>query len=209
MLSVGFLQYGCTTMTYLPSLGNARSFTASECDLVYEDHHPLEKAVLEQRVEMLKSLRQTLKDNPSLADKVLPSTGTIDSLGKNAIPLGSAATAIAGAFTDMAPSVMMANIIASISGETLGKITEARSEDKNQERLGICMPRKARNLVLIHGDDLLVINDKEGQSAKDLILEAKELKNAKTKTPGRNEGQAKEVDTKVDGTGEGKGPNQP
>jgi hypothetical protein len=117
--------------------------------------------------------------------------------------------AIAGAFTDISPSVMMANIISSSVVAGVGALGNIRSEDKTQDRYEICMPRKSRNLLLIRGNDLLIINDKEGQSAKDLILEAKELKNAKTKTPGRNEGQAKEVDNKVDGTGEGKGPNQP
>jgi hypothetical protein len=165
---------GCATTSYLPALSNAHSFKASDCDLVYSEHLPNNVAALAEQFNMVESLRRTLEKNPSLADKVLPSGGTVEALGKNSANIGLGLASVVSAFKD---NLSIASIIGSTVMGGLSTLGDMRSEDKTQRRVDVCMPKTAENIVFIHGEDVLIITGKKEVSQ--MISEANQARKMK------------------------------
>lgn len=134
---LAFAFTACATATYLPSLGNVKSY--QNCVPVYSWHRPASAAILEQQVNFAKTLKETLKENPSLLDKVV-SSSALDSLGKNAGAIGSATASIAGSFSDMNPSALLANVIGGVAVQGIQAMGNIRSETSDQDRGDVCYP---------------------------------------------------------------------
>lgn len=134
---------GCATTSYLPALGNV-SVPTRNCSPVYVRHTPSNVAMWETSYEAITKLKSIFKENNSIIEKMLPSGGTFDALGRNAAPIGLSMASIVEAFKD---NLSLASVIGSTVTAGLGTLTEARSEDKTQSRVDVCLPDDAKRIV--------------------------------------------------------------
>jgi hypothetical protein len=149
LFSVLFLSLlsGCASipgMNQFPALQNAKMY--SKCSPVYETHVP---GVVAQTAVLM----DALKKNPSMADKVLPVTGTMDMIGKNAAQIG---TGVAATVTAINGDISVASVVASAVMAGTKALMDGRSEDKTQSRVSVCMPDDA---------DLVVFKNKDAEIA--------------------------------------------
>ena len=165
LLSVTLI--GCASLA-IPRMPNLRSYEPATCDPVLSIHIPLSVAKIHEYGLIVKDL----KDSTILLDKVV-STGQIDALGRNGAQLGSAGANIVSAFKD---NLSMTSII---SGAALGLVTgvtDARSEDKTQDRIDVCKP-KGDEFLYIRGEDVAFLSMKTAPANLDFL---KDLDRSKT-----------------------------
>jgi len=143
---------GCATPSYLPALSNVTTF--SKCSPVYTEHKPASVSMYETIYGSADKWLDIINANPTLADRFFPSASTVDALGKNAIPIGLAGSDIASAITG---NLSLASIIASASYAGVKALTDSRSESKEQDRVGVCMPDDAVELEFSNGEVTLKI----------------------------------------------------
>ena len=138
---------GCATipgMNQFPALQNAKMY--SKCSPVYETHVP-------GQVAQTQVLMDALKKNPSMADKVIPMSSTMDVVGRNAAQIGTGAAAVVSAIDG---NVSVASVVASAVMAGTKSLMDGRSEDKTQQRVSVCMPDDA---------DLVVFKNKDAEFA--------------------------------------------
>lgn len=138
---------GCASipgMNQFPALQNAKMY--SKCSPVYETHVP-------GQVAQTQILMDALKKNPSMADKVIPVTGAMDVIGRNAAQIG---TGVAATVTAINGDISVASVVASAVMAGTKALVDARSEDKTQQRVSVCMPDDA---------DLVVFKNKDAEFA--------------------------------------------
>lgn len=157
---------GCATASYLPALGNVKTFSNVEC--LYSRHTPGGVAELEQYIKAIATLKNVIPKDTSIVDKLMPSNSMVDSLGKNAAPLGLATANVVGAVTD---NISMASIIGSIITQGLESLTEARSEDKTQARVDFCTSKDSK-FVYFKDDKVTVIQSRLNDQDTSSIVKA-------------------------------------
>ena len=136
---------GCSTLS-LPKIPNLRSYEPSSCEPIYSAHIPND-------VSKFYALTRALEKNPALVDKLIPSEKLLDSMGRNAPSLGLGGAAIVSAFKD---NLSLASVIGSSVTAGLSTVTDARSEDKNQDRIDACMPKDVYFMSVVTEDAIVV-----------------------------------------------------
>ena len=128
---------GCST---IPALGNVKQY--NRCSPVYETHVP-------GQVAQTAALVDFLKKNPSMADKFIPVTGAMDVVGRNAAQIG---TGVASAVTAINGNISVASVVGSAIMASVKSLADARSEDKTQSRVSVCLPDDADLVVFKNRD---------------------------------------------------------
>lgn len=138
---------GCASipgMNQFPALQNVKQY--NRCSPVYETHVP-------GQVAQTQILMDALKKNPSMADKVVPVSGAMDVIGRNAAQIG---TGVAATVTAINGDISVASVVASAVMAGTKALMDGRSEDKTQQRVSVCMPDDA---------DLVVFKNKDAEFA--------------------------------------------
>jgi len=128
LITTAFLFSGCASM---PALGNVKQY--NRCSPIYETHVP-------GMVAQTEILMDALKENPSMADKVVPVSSTLGVIGQNAAEIG---TGVAATVTAINGDVSVASVVGSAVMAGTKALMDARSEDKSQQRVSVCMPDDA------------------------------------------------------------------
>jgi len=145
LLGIMLLMTGCASLA-VPRFQNMRSYEPTKCDPILSVHIPLQVANISEVMDAIVA-------NPTLADKLLPSSSMIDALGKNGVSIGLGTSSIISAFKDN----NLGAIIGSAALGGLSALTDARSEDKTQDRVDVCMPQTATYLYFKNADQELEV----------------------------------------------------
>lgn len=156
---VTLLLPGCAaSRSFLPTgLPNVTNY--SNCTPVYQKHTPPDVAKLQSLVEMVKK-------NPSLLEKALPAGSIVDVVGKNAPALG---TGLASTISAIKGDISVASIVGSTVMGSMSALTSARSESKEQARVGVCV-ENGTNLFIYKDKDveLISVKDPSEQTAESI-----------------------------------------
>jgi len=172
---------GCASipgMNQFPALQNAKMY--SKCSPVYETHVP-------GQVAQTQILMDALKKNPSMADKVIPISGTMDTIGRNAAQIG---TGVAATVTAINGDISVASVVASAVMAGTKALMDGRSEDKTQQRVSVCMPDDA-DMVIFKNKDAEFAVIKHANAEITASMKAYRAKNVKE--PVTNVEQKKDV----------------
>ena len=145
--SILALTSGCASMA-IPRMPNLRSYEPATCEPVLQIHVPQRTANIHEYGLIV----HDLKENASLLDKLV-STGQVEALGKSGIQLGSGLGLAVSAFKD---NMSLGNFIASAALGVVTAVTDARSEDKTQDRVDVCMP-KDHDLLFFKNEDAVLV----------------------------------------------------
>jgi hypothetical protein len=81
-----------------------------------------------------------LVQNPSMADKVIPVSSTLGQVSENAAEIG---TGVAATVTAINGDISIASVVGSAVMAGTKALVSARSEDRTQQRVSVCMPDDA------------------------------------------------------------------
>ena len=128
---------GCAN---IPALPNVKTY--SGCDPVYSTHEPPE-------VAKLQAVSDFVKENPNLFDRVFPATTAVQALATSAPGIGYGMAQIIQALKG---DLTLGDIVTIGAIEGLKVLINARSEDKTQKRLDVCLPKDAKLLEFQRDD---------------------------------------------------------
>lgn len=141
---LGFLLFAGCASIYSP---NFRSYKQTDCDPVLSVHIP-------QNVAYASELMEGVAKHPSLADKLFPASTMVGEISSNGASIGTGTAAVVSAVTD---NMTLGSILSSATLGGVQAITGARSEDRTQDRVDVCMPKDAKTLYFKSEDHELKI----------------------------------------------------
>ena len=147
---------GCASFA-VPRFQNMRSYEPTDCDPVLSVHIP-------QSVALTYQIMKTLSEHPDLADKIIPISSIVDSLARNGIGVGLGSASIISALKD---NLSVSAVVSSAVIGGLNAITNARSEDKTQDRVDVCFAKDS-DFVYFKNEDQVFFQSRNGVTAEEI-----------------------------------------